>query len=234
MRVSYDFHIHTTASPCGDEAMTLNNIINLSHLLGKQVIAITDHQSCANCEVAMAIGKQKGIIVIPGMEIECMEEFHTIALFPTLDAAKYIEKEVQCHMPNIKNQTHIFGHQWILDKEDEVIKEIDRMLLVATALSIYDLVPLVNQCGGVIYPAHIDRNAYSILSNLGAVPEDLGLKALEISKTGDMEVYKKKFEGYRLLRSSDAHTLEALCESEQFIELEYLSRTHLLGTLKAR
>ena len=68
--------------------MTLNNIINLSYLLGKQIIAITDHQSCGNCEVAVKLGRQKGFIVIPGMEIECMEEFHAIALFPSLDAAK--------------------------------------------------------------------------------------------------------------------------------------------------
>ncbi len=42
MRISYDFHIHTTASPCGDEAMTLNNIINLSYLLGKQIIVLAE------------------------------------------------------------------------------------------------------------------------------------------------------------------------------------------------
>ena len=233
MRISYDFHIHTTASPCGDEAMTLNNIINLSYLLGKQIIAITDHQSCGNCEVAVKLGRQKGIIVIPGMEIECMEEFHAIALFPSLDAAKYIEKEVQGHMPYIKNQTHIFGHQWLLDEEGEVAGEIERMLLVATNLSIHDLVLLIKQCGGILYPAHIDRSAYSILSNLGTVPDDLDFKVLEISKMGNQEVFERQFNRYKLLRSSDAHTLEALCESEQFLELEYLSQTQLFGFLKS-
>lgn len=227
MKLSYDFHIHTVASPCAHENMTPNNIINMAHLLEKQMIAITDHNTCANCEVAMQIGKRSGIVVIPGMEIECMEEFHTIALFPSLEAAKHIEEEVQKHMPNIKNQTHIFGHQWLLDEKDEVVGEIERMLLTAAALSIYDLVPLIRTCGGIIYPAHIDRASYSILSNLGTVPKDLGFTALELSKDGDLDYYKKLFEGYKWIRSSDAHYLEDLCKAQQFIELECLSKTYL-------
>ena len=107
------------------------------------------------------------------------------------------------------------------------------MLLVATNLSIYDLVLLIKQCGGILYPAHIDRSAYSILSNLGTVPDDLDFKVLEISKMGNQEVFERQFNRYKLLRSSDAHTLEALCESEQFLELEYLSQTQLFGFLKS-
>lgn len=232
MRVSYDFHIHTAASPCGDEAMTPNNIINLAYLLEKQIIAITDHNTCVNCEAVMEVGKRQGIVVIPGMEIECMEEFHAIALFPSLEAARYIEKEVQRHMPDIKNKTHIFGNQQILDDQDEVIGEIDRMLLTATALSIYDLMPLVGSCGGILYPAHIDRSSYSILSNLGVVPEDLSFKVLEISREACLESYKEDFKKYTIIRNSDAHYLEQLCESEQFIELEYLSKKYLIEALK--
>lgn len=232
MKLSYDLHIHTVASPCAHEDMTPNNIINMANLLNKQIIAITDHNTCANCEVAMQIGKRNGIVVIPGMEIECMEEFHTIALFPTLEAAKYIEEEVQRHMPNIKNKTHIFGHQWLLDEYDEITGEIDRMLLTATALSIYDLIPLIRGCGGIIYPAHIDRASYSIMSNLGSVPEDLEFKTLELSRQADAEHYKELFKDYTLITSSDAHQLEHLCETQQFVELECLSKTYLFDWLR--
>lgn len=226
MKLSYDFHIHTVASPCAHENMTPNNIINRAHLLEKQMIAITDHNTCANCEVAMQIGKRSRMVIIPGMEIECREEFHTIALFPSLEAAKYIE-EVQKYMPNIKNQTHIFAHQWLLDEKDEVIGEIERMLLTAKALSIYDLVPLIRACGGIVYLVHIDRASYSILSNLGTVPEDLGLTTLELARDGDLDHYRELFKGYKWIISSDAHYLENLCETQQFIELECLRKTYL-------
>ena len=81
MSLIYDFHIHTAVSPCADITMTPNNIVNMSILKGLQAIAITDHQTTANCEAVMTVGREKGLLVIPGIEIECMEEFHLIALF---------------------------------------------------------------------------------------------------------------------------------------------------------
>ena len=97
MSLIYDLHVHTAASPCGDITMTPNNIVNMSLLKGLEVIAITDHQTAANCEAVMAVGKKRGLLVIPGIEIECMEEFHLIALFRNLneawDIATWINEE---------------------------------------------------------------------------------------------------------------------------------------------
>lgn len=232
MIVSYDFHIHTVASPCGDELMTPNNIINLCELLEKKIIAITDHNTCCNCAPIMALGKEKDILVIPGMEIECMEEFHLIALFPNLENAYEAEKQIQACMPKIKNRASIFGNQWIMNTEDEVIGEMERMLLTATQLSVYELVPLVKGLSGCIYPAHIDRNAYSILSNLGAIPDDLYFDAFEVSKNAKDELYKGIYPGMRCVKSSDAHYLEQLCEGESFLEVEKIDKKSVFEWLK--
>lgn len=231
MQVSYDFHIHTAASPCGDEQMTPNNIVNMAKLLEKHMIAITDHNTCANCEAVMNVAKNEGIIVIPGMEIECMEEFHLIALFPSLEVAKTIEAFVQEHMPPIANKVKIFGQQQILDEEDEVKGEIDRLLLTATKVSVYELYKRVTEVGGILIPAHIDRNSYSILSNLGIVPEDIPFTTLEVSHQVDFETYKETYGNYQIIRGSDAHYLEDLCKENQYLEIDLLSKKNIFRKL---
>ena len=231
MKVSDDCHIHTDASPCGDEQMTTQNIIQMARLLERQMIAITDHNTCCNCEVMMQVGKEAGILVVPGMEVECMEEFHLVALFPTLEKALQFESYVIANSLPIQNKPHIFGHQHQLSADDEVIGEIDRLLLSAVQQSVYDIYQKVNTLGGVVYPAHIDRNAYSILSNLGGIPEDIPFTCLEVSLKGNPATYEKKYPQYRLLQSSDAHYLETLCEGEQYLELDVLSMTHLFKLL---
>ncbi len=213
MALKYDFHIHTTASPCADMTMTPHNIVNMSILKGLDIIAITDHQTVANCEAVMKVGKQKGLLVVPGMEIECMEEFHLIALFPRLEIAKEIGKWIGQGLPPIKNRKDLFGEQLILDEQDEVIGEIEQLLLTATQITVEDIVKEVRKKGGIIYPAHIDRNSYSILSNLGTLPPELNFDILEISQKASPEEYVKKYEKSTIIQSSDAHYLFDIAEN---------------------
>lgn len=232
MKISYDFHIHTDASPCGDESMTPHNIIQMARLLERHAIAITDHNTCANCKVMMDVGKEEGIVVIPGMEVECMEEFHLIALFPTIEKAYAFEDYVKIHRLKMPNKPHIFGHQYILDAHDEVVGEIEDLLLTAVQKSVYELYKEVAALGGVLYPAHIDRNAYSILSNLGALPEDIPFNVLEISHHVNQTVYSERYRDYLVVRGSDAHYLEDMCKDGQYMEVKALSITYIFEVLK--
>lgn len=232
MQIAYDFHIHTAASPCGDEYMSPNNIVNMAKLNGLQAIAVTDHNSCANCEPILRIGEENEILVIPGMEIECMEEFHCIALFSNLKEAKEIERYIQESMPNIKNRVDIFGHQYQFNEKDEIIGEIDRLLLTATSLSAEELFKAVRQIGGVIYPAHIDRNSYSIISNLGFIPNELNVNVIEISKNASLAVYEQRFKDQIIMQSSDAHYLQDILEQSSFLNVEVLNRQGVLKSIK--
>ena len=81
MKVYYDFPLHTCLSPCGDSDMTPWNTVNMAMLLGLDMIAVTDHNSCSNCRSAMKVGESIGITVIPGMELCTAEEVHCICLF---------------------------------------------------------------------------------------------------------------------------------------------------------
>ena len=61
-----DLHIHTTAS---DGTDTPRQVVRLAAQLGLRAIAITDHDSVAGVEPALAVGAELGVEVIPGIEI---------------------------------------------------------------------------------------------------------------------------------------------------------------------
>ena len=41
----YDLHIHSALSPCADNTMTINNILNMAYIKGLDLIALCDHNS---------------------------------------------------------------------------------------------------------------------------------------------------------------------------------------------
>ncbi|MGL4738249.1 MAG: PHP domain-containing protein [Cellulosilyticaceae bacterium] len=232
MRAAYDFHIHTAVSPCAHELMSPHNIVNMAILNGLQVIAITDHNTCANCQSVMHVGAENGLLVIPGMEIECQEEFHSIALFPNLEAALAVEAELARHRMPIKNRPEIFGEQLRLDAVDQVVGIIEELLITAIQLPASSIYELVRAVGGVIYPAHIDRNAYSILSNLGSIPEELKITHVELSVEAKQDSYKRLVAQGHILLSSDAHYLEQLCVCHEMLEIDELRIEKVLKALK--
>lgn len=218
MRLYGDFHIHTALSPCGDENMTPNNIVNMAKLKGLDVIAITDHNSCENVESCMETGKEIGLLVIPGMELQTREEIHVVCLFGDIKKAHKFQEIVFKHLPNIKNRSDIFGEQLILDTEDNIIGHNDRMLLSSVDLSFDEAFELVKSLGGYFIPAHIDRDSYSIFVNLGFIPDYLDIKTLEYYSREAMEklISRGKLSSkYKFIKSSDAHYLEQICEQNE-------------------
>ncbi len=231
MKYYYDFHIHTALSPCGDEDMTPNNIVNMALLKELDMIAITDHNSCENVEAVMKVAQDSNLLVIPGMEIETSEEVHMVCLFPSMEAAKEMQEIVYNSLPPLKNRRDIFGRQLIVNEFEEVIGENDRLLLTATSLSVYDVVKYVASFKGATYPAHIDRNSYSIISNLGWIPEDLSINTIEISKNADFDKYMSEYCSLNIIISSDAHYLPDISEREYSIELSEKSIAKVIEAL---
>ena len=74
----YDLHIHSCASPCGDDDMTPANIVGMAMIKGLDVIAVTDHNTCKNCPAVMEAAEEYGILAVPGMEICTSEEVHAV------------------------------------------------------------------------------------------------------------------------------------------------------------
>lgn len=237
MRVYYDLHLHTCLSPCGDEDMTPWNTVNMAKLLGLDMIAVTDHNSCKNCRSAMEVGEKIGITVVPGMELCTAEEVHCICLFDDIDKAEAFSEYVRAMMPDIRNREEIFGTQLFMDSADGVLGKEDVLLTAASSISIDSLPGLVKDYGGVCYPAHIDRESYSILSSLGDFPPELEVNAFELTPTAEERYYLESYaylKGKSLLRSSDAHYLENMREREFYLELPENSAAALIEYLKKK
>lgn len=220
MEITCDLHMHTALSPCAVEDMSPNNIVNMSLIMELDVIAVTDHNSCENAEVIMKVAEGTGLIVIPGLEVETMEEIHMVCLFKTIEQAKALQDEVYSHLPPRRNNAKIFGEQLLMDDEDEPIGQNDRLLSFSTMISVDDLLPLVDRFEGVCIPAHIDRPSYSIISNLGMLPEHLSFPTLEVSRFTDLAKYRDQYPNHRIIQASDAHDLETIGSGAFTLEVE--------------
>lgn len=231
MKLYYDLHIHSALSPCGDNDMTPNNIVNMSILKGLDVIAVSDHNSIRNLHSVLEVAKNTELLVIPAMEVESAEGVHILTLFPDIDSAEKAYQAVYDKLPNIENEKEIFGEQLVMDTLDNVVGEEPKLLVNSTMLDFDYVVRLTRSVGGIPIPAHIDRSSYSVLSNLGAVP-DLGFKYLELSKNANEEMFK--YLGYKFIRNSDAHYLFDIFEAENAIECQEKTIKSIFDTLNNR
>jgi len=221
----YDLHLHSALSPCGDEDMTPNNIVNMALIKGLHCIALTDHNTCRNVPAVMALAEEAGLLIIPGMEVETAEEVHVVCLFPTLEACESLGREVEARLPEIPNKPEIFGRQLVLDAEDEIVAEYDKLLITATAIPLEELVRMVRERGGVPIPAHIDRSSYSVVSNLGFMPPELAVRVVEFSKNCNVDDFLHQNplalqKAYRKIQSSDAHYLGDISEAERSLPFD--------------
>lgn len=210
-------------------------------LNGLDVIAITDHQSCGNCEAAMAIAEaHDGPVVLPGLEVESSEEIHLVCLLPDLDSARAIERQVRSTMPQQKNRVAIFGEQSYYNEDDELVGEEEQMLLVACGLSCDEIARAVQDLGGACLPAHLDREANSMLNTLGVIPEEFPVTWFELSKKANPDVFFKahpELRQYPWLSSSDAHRLVDIAEPGWTLAVEHWQspaegRRQVLHTLR--
>ena len=216
--IYYDFHIHSCLSPCGDKDMTPNNIVNMAALLGLGAIAISDHNSVGNVRACMEVAKEVGITVIPGMEVQTAEEVHILTLYPTIEAAEIVASAVYEKLPDIKNRPEIFGEQVFMDALDNITGFEEKLLISSADISVNDLFDLVRAVGGIFIPAHVDRHSYSVLTNLGFIPDDIDIRHIEISRmTEDVDAYlaaRKELSKYEIFKNSDAHYLEDIAQPD--------------------
>lgn len=235
MNFYYDLHIHSCLSPCGDRDMTPNNIVNMAIILGQDIIALTDHNSCKNCRATVEVGNRHGITVVPGMELCTSEEIHVICLFPDCDSAEAFEKYISSRMFHITNRPDKFGEQLILNSDDEVVGEELFLLITSADVSIENVTALCAEYGGVCFPAHIDRTSMSIFSSLGIFPDHLGFKFAELSYRHNIDDFINNNslpQDITLLQSSDAHYLENMAEKTHTIDLAKNSAKSLINKLK--
>lgn len=206
-----DLHIHSVLSPCGDLEMSPVSIVEKAAEKGLDIIAVTDHNHCGHSRLTRELAAGFGIWVVYGAEINTREEVHCLTYFDTNEQLSTFQEELERNYVKIPNDSALFGHQVIVDEQDQIVEEIGHSLYPGLKWSIGEAADLVHELGGLFVPAHVDRTMNGIYAQLGFFPEDLDPDAVEIwrhtSPEAALNAYPELKE-YTLIQNSDAHFLE--------------------------
>lgn len=214
MNAYYDLHIHSCLSPCASDDMTPANIAAMAHLKGLDLISLTDHNAGDNLEAMSYEAEKLGLIFVPGIEVTTREEVHVLVYFAELETAVRFGGIVYGSLPDISNRPGIFGEQTIMDKNDCPKGTHGKLLLQASSFSVDDIAGMAKDAGGCAVPAHINRDSFSLLSNLGFIPPGL-FSCVEIASSLPCPAISPE---YKTLRSSDAHNLGDISEPLNTLE----------------
>ena len=203
--------------------MTPPNIANMAYVAGLDIIAVTDHNSARNARAVINAAKELPLAVIPGIELTTAEEIHMVCLFPDADSAERAGLEMEKHLPPVPNRPEFFGEQVIMDENEQITGTYPFLLSNALDLSIDILPEIISGFGGFCYPAHIDKQANSIISVFGALPDKPRFASLEVhNPTQFFENAENAFyrEKYTIISASDAHNLYEISAREHMLELD--------------
>lgn len=233
MNYSFDLHIHSCLSPYGGEHMTPKNIASVCALAGYDIVALTDYNSCGNSAAFQKAAEEQGLLAVPGMELCLREDAHVICLFPDLEKAAAFSDLVRSKLPQLENNPQVFGDQILMDENDNSLGQDTAFLVGAADIGAYEIISLVEQFGGVAYPAHLNSDSYSLLSNLGLWDPDMGFKLAEVSMDcPDSFCERSDLTGLRFIRGCNAHTIDAIPDQAQTMDLPERTAQAVIDWLK--
>ncbi|MCD6155811.1 MAG: hypothetical protein J7J32_02035 [Candidatus Atribacteria bacterium] len=200
------------------------------------IIAVTDHNACDNVNLTLELGQHFGLWVIPGIEVESKEEVHFLCFFPTIEFLTSFNKEIEANLPRIPIDEKIWGEEWIIDEDGRIKAKKEYLLTHSTRLSAEELIALARKYQGFVIPSHVDRTSYSVLANLGFIPQKWKIKTVEISTWERAETIRKtaSLEKYSLVSFSDAHSLSEIGRTFTLLETKRRDWKSLLQALTAK
>ncbi len=210
-RYRADLHIHTCLSPCGELSSSPRRVVRRAIEAGLDIIAVTDHNSAENTAAAVRAAAGTGLTVLPGMELTSSEEAHLLAIFGSLSDLRPAQAEVYRNLPAIPVRKSLVENQVVVNEDDDVIRFSRRCLLGATRLDVRAIVNLIHRWGGLVIASHIDKEAFSVVSQLGFIPSGLELDAIELSPRADLAAARATIPrdaAVPLVQFSDAHRPE--------------------------
>ena len=233
-KIKADLHIHTCLSPCGDTTMTPAMIVKQAKSKGLDVIGICDHNSSENVKVIKNIGDNNNLKVLGGMEVTSQEEVHILALF---DDVKNLSKLQKIVYENLKgeNDEELFGYQLVVDEQDEIVDLNKKLLIGATELTVDEIVEHIHSLNGLAVASHVDRERFSLIGQLGFIPEGLDLDGLELSPRYMSEKKSLEFPmsaGFPLVTFSDAHYIDDIGKTSTTFLINEITVSELKIALK--
>ncbi len=231
-----DLHMHSALSGCADNNMVPDKVVEKMHELGIEIFSLTDHNAGFNCRAFANAAKKKDILFIPGIELQSSEEIHLLGYYPDVDKLESFCEDIVKPglMKGMKNNPQIFGSQVKFDIHGKTIGEDDSMLSMPLSYSIDELVVHIHSFDGIAVASHLDRD-FSIISQLGFIPEGLELDAVEIKEVGKIEDIRLKYlanTGLNVISSSDCHHIDLMKEPKMTLWLESLDVKNCLDCIK--
>jgi len=175
------------------------------------LISITDHNTVQHSILACKLSEDMPIRVLPGVELTSREEVHLLAYFPNIEALLKIGKEIGNYLPKRKNNSQIFGYQLYYDLKGEIVGIDDVLRQVALDIGLDNLIDFIHSIEGIAVPAHIDKDRFSLLSQLGFLDQGADYDAVEVSKfKWRKEEFKlgDTWDGFPVIAGSDSHGVE--------------------------
>jgi hypothetical protein len=198
------------------------------------MIAICDHNSSANVPYVIKASETSNLKILPGMEITTSEEVHLLAIFDSLSNLILLQNIIDQHLPG-ENDEDRFGVQAIVNENGEVEGINNQLLIGATDLSLDTLISYIHQFNGLAVAAHIDRESFSVLSQLGFIDDNVGFDALEITPlTGfnQARIRYPELSKYSFIVSSDSHFIKDIGQAFTRLSLQEPSFAELKLALK--
>ncbi len=215
--------------------MSAKNIVARTREVGLDMIAITDHNMVENSFYVDKLARDGGPVVLFGMELQTIEEVHLLVLFGDYATAMNMQEFVYDRLPPVENDPEYFGDQVVVDEDDNIIRFEDRLLLNSSNISVNQAFSWAKERGGLVIPSHIDSPTFSIISQLGFVPDDIPFDALEmtnlekLTEVGPFIMCKN----IPIVSFSDAHYLNDIGKKRLSLQLERPTFAEVVKALKA-
>ena len=114
------------------------------------------------------------------MEVTSQEEIHILALFDNVDEALRLQEIVYATCRERTMKMHSACRSWSMPKEKFSASTTDCSSAPAHFPSMR-LYGAIHDLNGLAIASHIDRPCFSLIGQLGFIPDNLALDALEIS-----------------------------------------------------
>ena len=235
MNYSFDLHLHSCLSPYGGEDMTPFNIASMCALAGYDIVALTDYNSCGNSAAFQAAAEAEGLLAVPGMELCLREDAHVICLFPDLDRALAFSQLVRGKLTDLENDPDVFGSQILMDEHNNVLGSDTAFLVGSRDIGAYEAADLVKQYGGVAYPAHLDRDSFSILANLGLWDPAMGFDLVEVTPDCPDSFFQTPgLENVRHITGCNARSIDQIPPYHQMMDLPERTAQAVIDWLRGK
>ena len=228
-------HVHTCLSPCGELDMHPSAIVRAAVEAGLDGVVICDHNAADNVAAAGRAARAAGCVAVPGMEVTTEEEVHLVALLPDEAAAGVLHARVAAALPG-RNAPAAFGEQVIANEDGEVLGFNASLLAGATSWTVGRAADEIHRAGGLVVAAHVDRERFGMVGQLGFVPTDLALDAIEVSAATAYDAGRRRYAdplGLPAITGSDAHGPGAIGRALTYLHLDHAETAEVHRAIRA-